>query len=209
MVTLKAPLSSLFAAGTLGNTLIYQPHGPRINARIHRPARNPRTRPQTAARAIHTFLVQQWQLLTQGQKATWFPLAAELRLTTFHAFLHHNLDRWHAGQGPTKTYPATLTGTVGITDSFSPIAIRRRIQHQIRSMLLNQMWACPIYQLNGPTGKATKDKLLTIIAFPFIGYQYWLSRPYAPGQYYFSYRKFTTTGKLDAYISAVVSCIVT
>jgi hypothetical protein len=53
------------------------------------------------------WLSQWWSSLTAGNKATWDDLAEAAQISSFNAFVGHNLSRWQTNVGPTIEYPAS------------------------------------------------------------------------------------------------------
>lgn len=94
MTKVIGPLFSLDARGTLGDTLIYSKQSGTTYTKAYAVPSNPKTDDQMGIRIGTKAITQAWSLLTDEQKAAWEPLADQLHLSPYHAFLAFNCRRW-------------------------------------------------------------------------------------------------------------------
>lgn len=71
---------------------------------------------QISARAMMSFLAQQWAALHTAYKTSWETLAQTLGLPPYNAYLSVNLERWAQFKAPSKTHPITGIGTLPTAD---------------------------------------------------------------------------------------------
>jgi hypothetical protein len=114
---LGKPLLSNQASGKLGSEIQFAHSKGRAIAGRRRYPRQPRTLAQRAPRLFIPGIARLWSTLTTAQKLSWEPLADELNLPLYHAYLKHNANRYknlngngfgHTGEPfyPLAIYPA-------------------------------------------------------------------------------------------------------
>jgi len=116
MVKVYGPMMSLDASGTLGNAVTFSKWKGRNYVRERVIPANPKSGPQVGRRVMFGWLSEQWDGLSDANKATWQDLADQLVALPFNAYLGHNMERWHNFKPPTMAYPATETGTPATSD---------------------------------------------------------------------------------------------
>ncbi len=146
MASVKGPLFSLDASGSIGGAVVFSKWKGRNYVRRHAIPANPKSAAQTGTRAMMRFLSQEWDGLTAGEKTTWETPAAVENISPFNSFIGYNMTRWGLFKYPTQSYPAAEAGggaTIG-----TPVCTG-----QIRSILtgatvtiLNQNWGLAIYR---------------------------------------------------------------
>jgi hypothetical protein len=208
MVKLSGPLNSLAASGTINKSLTFQQQQGRQIARLARKPRNPKTGKQRARRAMLLFLAQQWPLLTAEQQDTWQQPAAHQEISRYNAYLGYNLRRWTNHRPPSKTWPASETGSFPVTSAHGASANGKRVELQLNCSLDNDGWAAPWYMI--PT-VATIPGPEHLVAFADLAGPMTIKvllKPMPPGTYHFRAKRFTTHGRMDTYLSPTVSCTI-
>jgi len=109
MATLRGPLLSLTASGTLGAGLNYASLRGRAYARRNPKPGNPNTPSQNAQRCMYSFLASEWPGLPQAYRDSWLELPAPDHLSAYNRYLSHNLDRWQRFLSPIATLDAPPT----------------------------------------------------------------------------------------------------
>jgi len=104
MAKVTAPLLSLDARGKFGDTLIYSKCLGTSYTKAYAVPKNPRSTGQTAQRLMVKIITQLWSTLTAEQKSTWAPLALELQLSPYHAFLRFNTREWNDFRPPSPIF---------------------------------------------------------------------------------------------------------
>lgn len=115
MVKLTAPAMSLDASGSLGGTLVFAKWKGRNYARELVKPHNPKTASQTGLRAMFAFLSQYWTSVSAPDKATWLTRAAMTAISSFNAYMSHNMDRWRSYLGPVMADEDAGTAGAAIT----------------------------------------------------------------------------------------------
>lgn len=110
MATVRGPLHSTGATGSIGKQLTFQRHrnGHIVRAYNAPGSVSPKspTAAQLAVRITTKVLMQQWPNLTPQQKATWQTPAAQANISEVNAFLRYNVARLRQGKTATPTWPA-------------------------------------------------------------------------------------------------------
>lgn len=107
MAKVTGPLFSLDARGRVGDSLVFSKQRGTNYTKKHTIPTNPQTAAQTRQRMVTAFCTKLWSHMTDAEKATWAPLAAELNLSPYHACLKTNLHRLRSHQAPTLTAEPT------------------------------------------------------------------------------------------------------
>jgi len=111
MARVTAPLLSLDASGTVGQTMTFAGWKGRNYVRQRVIPTNPRSPSQTGVRSMFKFLAQAWAGLLAAEKANYDAQAEALQLSSFNVFMKQNMDRWQLNQGPSKNSPAEETSS--------------------------------------------------------------------------------------------------
>jgi len=197
MVRTRAALMSLDASGTLAKTLVHSSCRGKTYTRRHVVPSDPKTAKQMAARALMRWLCRNWAAVTAPQRATWTPLAAELNLPNYQAYIKHNTLRWAHFAGPTNAYPATeVMGDWG-WDAISAIGEVRQIK--ITSMLYPEANTLAIAIHRSSEGQTpTQNDLVAIITATGLETVVWSDTNVIPGvEYYYRPVILDATGHVE------------
>lgn len=163
MAGVKGPLFSLDASGTIGGAVVFSKWKGRNYVRRHAVPANPKSPSQIGTRAMMRFLAQQWDGLSDAEKAYWDTPAAVDNISPFNAFIGYNMSRWGLFKYPAQSYPAAETGTAGTI--ITPVATA-----QIRSVLvgatvsvLADNWGMAIYRKIGSAPGESRAECVRII----------------------------------------------
>jgi hypothetical protein len=94
MATVKSPLFSLDASGTVGKAIVYSNWKGRAYVREHIIPFNPQSTEQVNLRTAFTLLVAYWQTLTAGNKASWNLFAQASRISGFNIFISRGIREY-------------------------------------------------------------------------------------------------------------------
>ena len=111
MATVKAPLMSLDASGTIGESIVFSKWKGRNYVRRHAIPYNPKAATQVAVRAMFKALTQAWAAISGANQATWSDLTSGVAKSNFNAFVGYNQDRFRSGLGVSDVYPYAGAGT--------------------------------------------------------------------------------------------------
>lgn len=111
MATLKGPLFSMDASGTLAGSIVFSKWKGRNYVRRHAVPSNPQSALQVGTRAMMRFLSQYWSSMSAGEKSTWDSLAEPLAISPFNMFVSANMDRWTLFKAPCRGHGDEDTGT--------------------------------------------------------------------------------------------------
>jgi len=111
MARVTGPLHSDSASGRFAGSLVFASWKGRPYVRQLVTPENPKSARQTGVRVMMKWLAQLWTSLSAPNKATWETLAESADISTFNAYVGHNLGRWQSNDGPTNEYPAAEAGT--------------------------------------------------------------------------------------------------
>jgi len=106
MALVTGPLHSDDASGKFAGSLVFSKWKGRNYTRQLVTPENPKSARQTGVRSMMKWLAQLWTSISSPDKATWSDLAEAANVSTFNAYVGHNLNRWQANSGPTEAYPA-------------------------------------------------------------------------------------------------------
>ena len=196
MARVHGPMMSLAATGTLASTLTFQ-HAARGPVARMRPVPSlPKTVTPLGNRPMMSGLSKLWRTLTAAHQATWIPLAQELQLPAYHAFMRYNGRRLCTKRGCTQEYPAAETGNTCFAGLIS-------ISPKYRTAKIldwgigppGNTWGTIFYL--GPTGfTPNHNNIINIPSTTWAGGWFFLSDPITPGTYQIAVSHFSTTGKL-------------
>lgn len=93
MATVKGPLMSMAASGTVAGAIVYSSWKGRPVVRRHAVPSNPKSGLQVGLRAVFKYITQAWGALSAAQKAKWDDLAAARNITPLNAHVADAQDR--------------------------------------------------------------------------------------------------------------------
>jgi len=145
MATVKGPLFSLAASGTIGDALVYSTWKGVEYVRKHAIPANPKSVGQVSVRSMLKFLTQYWASLTAAQQTDWETRAAATNISPFNAFVGYNMERWGRYAWPSKLDPATETGTPGTILAPTATAGSRSILLAVPISVLADNWGVVVH----------------------------------------------------------------
>lgn len=146
MATVKGPLFSLGASGTIGGSIVYSGWKGRAYVRRHAIPANPKSVSQYSVRAMMRFLSQYWTNLSASEKADWATRAAVTNISPFNAYIAYSMDRWGREEYPTQQDPAAETGTPGTLTTETATAGVRSITVANTVSVLADNWGILLYR---------------------------------------------------------------
>ncbi len=197
MVKLKGPSISTEASGKLADALIFSTSKNRAYLKRHAAPANPRTGPQTSARAAIKFLSQAWKQLSPTEQATWAKLALPSEVAPYHAFIGQNAARWTTFRAPSKAYPAPeippppiapilfLTGGVGM------------ISLRIGQRTPNNTWGAIAFRARGPLADFPHSTCVLWTPLQPVAINDTIDTPLEPGAYWYVVRTFSINGLMS------------
>ena len=181
MATVKGPLFSIGASGSIGGAIVYSTWKGRPYVRQHAVPSNPKSVGQVSIRAMLKFLSQYWATLSDVQQADWETRAAVTNISPFNAYLSYNMTRWGLGLYPSQADPATETNTPGTTANATSTAASRSIDLSCDISVLADNWAIAIFRGLVTGVAATRNELVQIIPAASAATFTWLDFPLTPG----------------------------
>lgn len=146
MATVKGPLFSLDASGTVAGAVVFSKWKGRNYVRKHAIPSNPKSDGQLSVRAMMRFLSQYWTSLSASEKADWETRASVTNVSPFNAYISYNMDRWGREEYPSQQDPAAETGTPGTLANESATAGVRSITISDEVTVLNSNWGILIFR---------------------------------------------------------------
>ena len=181
MATVKGPLFSIGASGTLGGAIVFSTWKGRPYVRQHAVPANPQSAGQLSIRAMLRFLSQYWDSLTDVQKADWETRAAPDNISPFNAYVQYNLRRWGTNLNPSKLDPATNDGTPGTISAFSATASSRSILLSATISSHDDNWGIKIYRGDDTGMGVTRNELVYVLPAEDTATFTWLDFPLTAG----------------------------
>ncbi len=163
MATVKGPLFSLEASGTLGGAVVYSTWKGRSYVRRHVVPANPKAVGQISMRAMLRFLSQAWQYLSDADRADWDTLAAITNISPFNAFLGYNQRRWGINTFPSKQYPATEESGAHTFVSDAATAGVRSVTVSWDVTAVADGWGIAIYSDDASMADQSRNLLLRVV----------------------------------------------
>lgn len=158
MATVKGPLFSLDASGSIGGSVVFAKWKGRNYCRRHAVPANPKSVLQVGTRAMLRFLSQQWDGLTDGEKATWDVPAAPNNISPFNAYIGYNMSRWALFQYPTQSYPAAEANVAATFDTPVCTAQTKSVLTGFTVNPLQQNWGAAIFRkIDGAPGESRAE----------------------------------------------------
>jgi hypothetical protein len=207
MVKVNAPAMSLDASGSIGGALTFSKWKGRNYARALVTPHNPKSKGQTAVRAMFKFLTQNWKALGSTPKQSWATLAITMNISTFNAYVRNNQARWRNAKTPSTTDPPAETATTGTLDTWAATAGTRQIALGLKLSAAASNWGAVIYRYASTGLTPTWADAIAVIAVADTNQHTYIDTPLAAGTYYYKHQLFANDGK-QATISAEVTAIV-
>lgn len=145
MATVKGPLFSLGASGTVAGAIVFSTWKGRPYVRQHAVPANPKSQSQLSIRAMLAFLSQAWVNLEDAAQADWATRAAVNNVSPFNAYVSYNMTRWGLNSPPSKLDPATELGTEQAIDAQTITPGIRSIALGWDVTVVNDGWGVCIY----------------------------------------------------------------
>ena len=146
MASVKGPLFSLDASGTIGGAVVFAKWKGRNYVRRHAVPHNPKSVSQVGTRAMMRFLAQIWDGLSAGNKTTWETPAAVDNISPFNAFIGYNMTRWGLFKYPSQAYPAAESDTAGTLGTPVCTAQIRSVLTGATVSVLAENWGMAIFR---------------------------------------------------------------
>ncbi len=146
MATVKGPLFSLDASGTVGGAIVFSKWKGRNYVRRHAIPANPHADAQLSVRAMMRFLTQFWTNFSTSEKADWETRASITNISPFNAFVGYNMDRWGRETYPSQQDPADESDVAGTIANESATAGVRSITISDEVTVLAQNWGILLYR---------------------------------------------------------------
>lgn len=199
MATVKGPLFSLDASGTVGGSVVFSKWKGRSYVRRHAVPANPKSAGQLGVRAMLRFLTQDWVNLTDGQQVDWEKRAEVTNISPFNAFVSYNQTRFGLNLGPSKLDPATEENMPGVLAATSVTARVRSLLVGTEIITLQNNWAIYIYRSLADDIVGARTEVVYIIPGGVETTYAWLDFPLTPGtEYWYTARAFSDDGQYSA-----------
>lgn len=181
MATVKGPLFSIDASGTVGGAVVFSKWKGRNYVRRHAVPANPKSGGQLSVRAMMKFLSQYWSSLSTSDKADWEPRASVTSISPFNAHVAYNMSRWGVNSPPTQLDPATEIATPGTIANEAATAGSRSIGLADEVTVLGDNWGILVFRslTTGLTG--TRNQLVHVIPAVSAAVFTWLDFPLTVG----------------------------
>lgn len=186
MATVKGPLMSLDASGSIADAIVFSKWKGRNYVRRHVVPANPKSGGQVGVRSMFKFLAQNWDGLTDEQKADWLTRAAVTNVSPFNAFMSYNMDRWRHYLGPSQLDPATedagIHGLANITSTAGVKQVTLSADSNGAHDPWGIIWHRSTTALFTPSGH---NVIAVVLAEEADTYEY-VDTPLAAGTYYYN-----------------------
>lgn len=196
MATIRGPLMSLEASGTIGQALTYGKWKGRAVVRERVTPNNPQSPGQVGRRAMWKFLTQNWDAIPAGTKATWQEIADALTASPFNGYLAVNAEGWHNFLAPSQAFPAgrALTPSDRALSTAAWEENRIKLTHACSSV--DDGWGHIIFaNLAGAVTCGTGSAIIAELADTTDNLSTFWTPP-SLGRWYFDTYTFSTDGKL-------------
>ena len=196
MVKLTGPGLGQDAGGKLAGALIFSHSAKGAYLKTYAKPKQPRTDPQMAVRAMMRFLTSQWAALTPSHQITWLPLADQLRLSAYHAYLKYNQERWSHFLGPSKEYPAAEIIPPLSPGGWSATAMYLETRLQIPSRVALGGWGHITYRSTPALYTPSLSTVKIVHAMNPVAPSIFKDTPLPPGTYRYMRNHFSTDGTI-------------
>ena len=195
MASVKGPLFSLDASGTIGDTLVYAKWKGINYVRRHAIPSNPKSVGQVSVRAMLKFLTQYWASLSDAEQADWDTRAAATNISPFNAFVGYNQERWGRYAFPSKLDPATESGTAGTITAPTAVAGSRSILLSVPISVLADNWGVIIHGDLATAFSVSRTTARQVIPAESVATFTWLDFPLAVGvEVFYRFEGFSDEG---------------
>lgn len=177
MATVKGPLFSLDASGTIGGAVVYSKWKGRNCVRRHAVPSNPKSVGQLSVRAMMRFLSRAWVDLSAAEKLDWDVRAEAANISPFNAFVSYNMERWGTNLNPSKLHPATSDNTPGTLSAFTATAASRSVLVSCVMDAHNDNWGIKIFRGLTAAMGVTRNELVRVIRAESTATHTWLDFP--------------------------------
>lgn len=191
---LTGPSISTAASGSLADILTYSRGKKTAYAKQHAAPTNPKSGPQTSIRAMVAFLSRNWRTLSTADVETWRPLANDLHVAPYHAFIAENMKRWKTFRFPSKAYPATETTVIPAVIYQQAFDGKAHIKIWRASGAGILPWGYLTYRSPLPFAAGVWDQCVNVMLRDPAATTKWNDTPLPPGHYYYRTSSFTDTG---------------
>jgi hypothetical protein len=197
MATVRGPLFSIGATGSIANGLTFQGNTRGTIAKRYARPRNPNTQAQRSIRVAVAWLAYHWRNMSPTDKQPWLELGEIDNVGGFAAFTRYNMDRWKTARVPSLVYPATELTTRDVS------SLATALNGNILTATVNNLYPDPtpyhVALYYSPRPIATPDRRLCIGMFSFTTAARLVSAttpPLTAGDYAILCRTFSNDGKL-------------
>ena len=208
MATLKGPLMSMEASGSVAGQLTFAKWKGRPYVRSLVVPANPKSKSQTATRSMMRFLTQAWAALNTVAQGSWKTLADSMSFSPFNAFVQANMKVWTQLDSPSQATPAAKAHTAGVLGNESAAGGVGQLTGALTITTLNQNWGVIIYADTSAITPARSQARLVLPAGTAKTYQFSLTG-LNPGTYHVEFQSFTDDGVKSALTATGLTAIVT
>lgn len=113
MATVKGPLFSMDASGSMAGSIVFSKWKGRNYVRRHAVPANPKSALQVGTRSMMRYLSTAYDGLLPLPKASWVAAAESFQISGFNRFVGVNMDRWTLFKAPIQIYPQQVADTPG------------------------------------------------------------------------------------------------
>ncbi len=200
MAKLKAPMLSMAASGTIGDSVIFSSWKGRPYAKKLTIPRNPKSGGQVGNRAMLKFLSVHYSSLTAADIATWSTAAAAADISPYNAFIAYNLDRWHRFQMPSKFFPASDFDDPSLIAVGFTTPGPRSLLLTIGRFDVENNWGLQIHRSTTGGFTMATGNAVKILFWPndVSNTITWRDTPLKPDTYYYRVRCFSISGDSQA-----------
>ena len=185
MVKVNAPCLSLTASGSLGGSMVFATWKGRPYVRsLVKPA-NPQSGPQTGLRKMWKFLSQEWDGLTDIEKATWKDRADQTTISNFNAYTSYNQFRFRNFLCPSQEDPAAEVSTPALAPTLSLTAGVRQIEVEITDGATPPDWLYAIFRSTTASLTPAFSNTVAVVPWDNSGVTVYIDTPLDPGTYYY------------------------
>ncbi len=202
MATVKGPLFSIGASGTLAGAIVYSTWKGRPYVRQHAIPANPKSVLQVSTRSMMRFISQAWDALADAQKESWDARAAVTNISPFNAYVAYNMERWGRFVWPSWEDPATEADTAATLDTPVCTAGVRSVNIGFTVNPLQDNWGAAIFRkVDSAPGTTRSECIYIMLANVAQAYTY-VDTGLTPGtDYYYDASPFSELGSIGVELS--------
>ncbi len=195
MASVKGPLFSLDASGTVGSAVVFSKWKGRNYVRRHAVPANPKSGVQVGTRAMMRFLAQAWTNLSAAEQLTWATPAAVTDISPFNAFVGYNMSRWSLFKYPVQSYPAAEANTAATLGTPVCTAQVRSVLTGATVSVLAQNWGMAIFRkIDSQPGETRAECVQVIPAESAAAFTWTDSNVTVGSDYYYDATPFSDDG---------------